>query len=74
MAEWIKCSDRLPEVAKRLDQPCSIDGAAVPALNRSIEVITFDGVQVWSRRLEWFDGMKPLSGVTHWMPLPEPPK
>ncbi|MCY1389117.1 hypothetical protein D9M71_39070 [compost metagenome] len=74
MSEWIKCSDRLPEVASRLSQPCNINGREIPALNRSVEVITFDGHRVWGRRMEWFDEMKPLSGVTHWMPLPEPPK
>ena len=74
MSEWIKCSERLPDVVRRLDDKCTLEGRLIAALNTSREVITFNGISVLGRRMEWFDGKQPLGGVTHWMPLPDPPK
>ena len=59
MAEWISVNDRLPEVHET--------------------VIAWDGdinePELACRTIynEWF-GVKVCDTVTHWMPLPEPPK
>ena len=73
--EWIKCEDRLPilETDKFKDY-------------ESFEVIVYDGHRVFScdvgaGRAHKFwcefilDGMNGYQKhITHWMPLPEPPK
>ena len=57
---WIKCSDRLPE----LDD----DGYSYPVLAVNeigdIKVVSFYGDEGWDSCTE----------ITHWMPLPQPPK
>lgn len=64
---WIKCSERLPEVGQRtlllhnLNAPNPMVGVRLP-----------DHPNVWWHSEEAiFCG---LESVTHWMPLPEPPK
>lgn len=63
--EWIRCSDRMP-VANGW-------------------YLTFDGCDVFIRQMQtsgvgrryWIGGVRfsrEINGVTHWMPLPEPPK
>ena len=60
MSEWIKCSDRLPD-----------DGVWVLIYQ---EGYVFD-MASYSERNDLFEnGYEWLEGVTHWMPLPEPPK
>lgn len=60
MSNWIKCSDRLPD----LDD----DGYSEPvlAINEigNIQVVSFYSDEGWDSYGE----------VTHWQPLPEPPK
>lgn len=73
MSEWIKCEQQLPPIRKILSEPCQIDGREVPHLYRSGEVIVWDGKNVSGCIVEWFHGKQPLSGITHWMPLPAPP-
>ena len=60
MSEWIKCSEQMPD--------------------EMVDVITSNGREVGK---EWWDGTgwkswakyDSVNGiVTHWMPLPEPPK
>ena len=64
MSEWIKCSDRLP-------------------VTNGEEIVCWNGK--WSRVGCYINSLKHgvtffsphderLIGVTHWMPLPEPPK
>lgn len=74
MIEWISIDERLPPIRKILAGPCVLEGREIPILYRSAEVICFDGKNVSSQIMEWFHGGKPLSGITHWMPMPEPPK
>lgn len=59
---WISVEERLPEEKRRV-------------------VVTwhgrvFDAVYLWNGSFETHDGILILAGrdVTHWMPLPEPPK
>ncbi|HGP0289685.1 TPA: DUF551 domain-containing protein [Pseudomonas aeruginosa] len=74
MSQWIDVTKQLPPIRKILSEPCQIDGQEVPHLYRSVEVICWDGKRVSGGIVEWFHGQKPLSGVTHWMPLPEQPE
>lgn len=66
---WISCSERMPN-----------DKQYVWCWGKSYgwtECNTFEGYYDWSRNKWWAvtdDGEEPASKVTHWMPLPEPPK
>ncbi|EFD1055707.1 DUF551 domain-containing protein [Escherichia coli] len=66
---WISCSDRMPN-----------DKQYVWCWGKSYgwtECDTFEGYYDWSRNKWWVvtdDGEEPASKVTHWMPLPEPPR
>jgi hypothetical protein len=62
--QWISVKDRLPET----NELCIVNTewrAIVPALYGN-ESWIFDEGQGWSEKV--------LSYVSHWMPLPEPPK
>lgn len=77
MSEWISVKDRLPELP---DDPT--------ILNNSVRVLATNGEsvreRVWckpifnkrNREPRWEEpgGRLSYSRVTHWMPLPEPPK
>ncbi len=68
MGEWISVKDRLPE--KRGEYLCYFryPGIDVPSLNFICDVIcqnTYQGSGRW---------LSDMNNVTHWMPLPEPPK
>lgn len=62
MENWIKVSDRLPPEGK---------------FRMSAEVLTLAGkkmrVKLYDHKLGQWDG-SPQVTITHWMPLPEPPK
>ena len=60
--EWIKCSDRLPEKETMVL-------TYSPETNLRWGMIAFHGA--WEVAIE---GMETVSGITHWMPLPQPPK
>ncbi|NBE27707.1 DUF551 domain-containing protein [Escherichia coli] len=66
---WISCSELMPN-----------DKQYVWCWGKSYgwtECNTFEGYYDWSRNKWWAvtdDGEEPASKVTHWMPLPEPPK
>ena len=66
---WISCSERIPD-----------DKQYVWCWGKSYgwtECDTFEGYYDWSRNKWWAvtdNGEEPASKVTHWMPLPEPPK
>lgn len=58
---WISVKDRLPEIHKE-----------VLIVNNFIMVAQFNGVN-WFKP-GGFLGIQPVYGVTHWQPLPAPPK
>ncbi|EGE1612190.1 TPA: DUF551 domain-containing protein [Escherichia coli] len=66
---WISCSERMPN-----------DKQYVWCWGKSYgwtECDTFEGYYDCSRNKWWAvtdNGEEPASKVTHWMPLPEPPK
>ena len=62
--EWIPVEDRLPEFGERV---ICTDGNAVFEQYR-VEPLCVYGM--WDR----FGLKSPMQKVTHWMPLPQPPK
>lgn len=75
-SRWISVTERLPED----DLPPDTDRVAIKVLT-----VTRHGKRRFVRELtrqrwEWYGVMRPWSwskdarGVTHWMPLPEPPE
>ena len=62
---WISCSDRMPEETG--DIIVVSDGIVMSGISYSRR----DGFYIAA--LE-YDDDEPIGGVTHWMPLPEPPK
>lgn len=65
MAEWISVNDQLPNVGQKVDIYNTRDGR-VPDVTFNGMV---DGYPEWSAEYMRWSGY-----VTHWMPLPEPPK
>lgn len=61
-SEWISVKDRLPE-RKEDVYLCCIDSLAFPG-TQYIRILKFYGDGTWEHG----------GNVTHWMPLPEPPK
>ena len=62
---WISCSERMPEETG--DIIVVSDGIVMSGISYSLR----DGFYIAA--LE-YDDDEPIGGVTHWMPLPEPPK
>lgn len=62
--EWISVKDKLPESGKRY-----LVQIIEPYFGtKMIDILRYDSS-------DWvYDGMPVLANVTHWMPLPEPPK
>lgn len=64
MAEWISVKERLPE-EKKAHYLCYLD-------DDSIAVCYWSNISINGIRWEWHNPN--WKEVTHWMPLPEPPK
>ena len=69
---WISVKDRKPKTKHWTDNQKYSD-----------KVIVTDGkyrtsacwmYNTWAGWYGWFDGDEELKGITHWMPMPEPPK
>lgn len=58
MSEWIACSDRLPEYER--DTPCLVSSSHAMYISD------------WEPEYQEFEFGHSI--ITHWMPLPEPPK
>lgn len=65
MSDWIKCSDRLPEIV--LDADGSVNSVLVLYQENTIEC----GSRVQVANTVWVN--KSLPCITHWAPLPELP-
>jgi hypothetical protein len=65
MSDWIKVEDRMPERGKEVVVYNA--GFVMSAYVRSTEYFK-------KPVTPWMSNNRPLYHVTHWMPLPEPPK
>ena len=59
VGEWISVSERLPE--KQANFLIADDKGNME-------------IALWTKQFGWFSGSNRVKKVTHWMPLPEPPK
>lgn len=57
--EWISVEERLPE--KQANFLIADDKGHME-------------IALWTKQFGWFSGSNRVKKVTHWMPLPEPPK
>ena len=73
MSEWINVEDRLPETEGTYIVMTEKSWEHVPykVMAMEFEIKVLRGVE--KRRWKWY-GKLPIWPVTHWMPLPEPPK
>ena len=74
--EWISVKDRLPE-----QPPNIVDEKGRSWFTPDIDCIVCDGKSVFAahycfqNKFFWYaNSLHPLKNITHWMPLPEPPK
>lgn len=67
MAEWISVKDRLPEKEKLV--LCCKNKSNLLFIGKCLDATYAEGVQAFVDVGRWLS-----VGVTHWMPLPEPPK
>ena len=74
--EWVSVKDRLPE------QPHNrVDEQGRSWFTPDIDCIVYDGENVFAAHYSfqnkcfWYaDTLHTLNNITHWMPLPQPPK
>lgn len=79
VGEWVSVKDRLPEEKENpltkdfAEVVCFCDFGGIP---KRTDVRTFKfGKRTWSEEGHFWDEGQLMDGVvTHWMPLPEPPK
>lgn len=66
-SQWVKCSERLPEAGQ-----CTLLSHKLNAPNPTVGTLLRDPPNVWwhTENAIWCG----LESVTHWMPLPAPPK
>lgn len=69
MSEWISVKDRLPEYGKDV-LVCDCNSRNYISV-WSLEKDTDGGTNYWEDCRGWWQS---FDEVTHWMPLPEPPK
>ena len=67
-SEWISVEERLPSEDEQRDEYEEL----VPFL--VVERDTKYPYRAFYDGNEWGDGLMKIRGITHWMPLPEPPK
>jgi hypothetical protein len=75
--EWISCKDQLPELTQK-DSNYFESKTCIVCIRGK-----YHDVAKWTKAIEggeeytgWFDEAigEPVEEVTHWMPLPSPPK
>ena len=74
--EWISVKDRFPE-----QPPNRVDEQGRYWFTPDIDCIVYDGKIVFAahysfqNKFFWYsDTLHPLKNITHWMPIPQPPK
>ena len=74
--QWIPVTERLP-----VQPPNRVDEQGRSWFTTGIECIVYDSENVlaahycFQNKCFWYaDTLHPLKNITHWMPLPEPPK
>jgi Protein of unknown function (DUF551) len=65
---WISVKDRLPEIKNRMSEHVLILDEYGQMSVKPFEIVNNEIVVDWGEA-----GTRPLSDVTHWMPLPKPP-
>lgn len=63
MMEWISVKDRLPEIGEKVL-------AYRPSMYYTVVQTIYYGVEGWENGYDLSGNMV----ITHWMPIPEPPK
>lgn len=71
--EWVSVEDRLPETEGTYIVMTEKSWEHTPnkVMTMEYEIKTLRGVE--KRRWKWYNKL-PIWPVTHWMPLPEPPR
>ena len=71
MNEWISVKERLPEEGEEYAVVVSGKPCRNVTLDNAIELAVYDRDEGWILEMwqEWTN-----ANITHWMPLPEPPK
>lgn len=71
MTEWIKCSDRLPEVGDHSVLAYFSDNGGIDMVHAAdyFGDITAGVVEEKQQYTKWYIN----AGISHWMPLPPPP-
>ena len=74
--EWVSVDDRLPE-----RPPDRVDEQGRSWFTPNIDCIVYDGKSVFAanycfqNKCFWYtNSLEPLNNITHWMPMPQPPK
>lgn len=74
--KWVSVNDRLPE-----QPPNRVDEQGRSWFTPDIDCIVCDGENVFAahycfqNKCFWYaDTLHPLKNITHWMPMPQPPK
>ena len=74
--DWVPVKDGLPE-----RPPDRVDEQGRSWFTPNIDCIVYDGKSVFAanycfqNKCFWYaDTLHPLKNITHWMPLPQPPK
>ena len=74
--EWVSVKDGLPE-----RPPDRVDEQGRSWFTPNIDCIVYDGKSVFAanycfqNKCFWYaDTLHPLKNITHWMPMPDPPK
>jgi hypothetical protein len=69
--EWISVKDKLPEIDESV---LVTDGTEVTTGGYGHAVYRRQNKKCWYMDNKDWDGMPAKRDITHWMPIPEPPK
>lgn len=74
MEKWIKVEDKLPEISFEDLEKEYGEVMSEKAIDYGVEFLTYDETGIISVSNFWVKSKQFDEGITHWMPLPEPPK